>query len=218
MGLRTYLWTNAMPTDLPPLTPPRNLTGHIDTVLTGNRRGRLAFVTAPAERLTVDLEGILDNRYRGWTRAADSRAPYVPRGRPIRNDRQISLVSHEDLADIARALDVPVIDPAWIGANVVVAGLPAFSYLPRGTRLFTSGGAILTVTDQNAPCTLSGEVIGDAIGRPETKLQFAKIAHGRRGLVAVVEHPGTIDAGSPLDVRLPAQWIYEARGERPVSR
>jgi hypothetical protein len=194
-------------THAPTLHPPRKRTGRIETVLAANAGGRLGFQSAPCSRLTVDHEGIVDNRHRGWTRKADARTPYLKRGKPIRNDRQVSLVSVEDLAAIAQLFDLPVVDPAWLGANVVVSGLAHFSYLPRGTRLFT-GDAILTVTDQNAPCSLTGEAIAVATGHNNIKLAFAKRAQGLRGLVAAIEHPGVIEAGVALEARLPAQWIY----------
>jgi hypothetical protein len=189
--------------------PPRKLKGRIAAVLTTAAKGRMGFLSQVSACLEVDLEGISGNRHRGWTRRADARAPYLRRGTVMRNDRHVSIVSVEELAEIARRLDIPALDPAWIGANVVVSGIPRLSYLPRGAHLFSTGGAILTVTDQNAPCTLAGEGISRHVAdRPEIKLLFPTVAQGLRGVVAAVEHPGTLEADTALDVRLPAQWIY----------
>jgi MOSC domain len=199
-----------MPHDRAPKTlPKRKLLGQIVSVLTTSAQDRMGFQSTSCPSLELDLEGIVANRHRGWTRKADARVPYLKRGTIMRNDRHLSLVSVEDLAEMARRLDLERIEPSWIGANIVVSGLPQFSFLPRGTHLFTTGGAVLTVTDQNDPCTLSGAAIAaQCPARPEVKLNFPKLAHGLRGVVAVVEHAGQVAVGSELTVRVPSQWIY----------
>jgi hypothetical protein len=198
-----------MSTSAPKVTLPRKIEGRVVSILSTNETGRLGFRSTPVDRLSVDLEGIVGNRHRGWTRPADARVPYLKRGTTIRNERHVSIVSTEDLAEIARRLDVPQIDPRWIGANIVVSGIPNFSYLPRGTHLFVGDAAILIVTDQNAPCSIAGESIAGFVpGREDIKLAFAKRAEGLRGVVCSVEHPGTITADSAVTARLPAQWIY----------
>lgn len=197
---------NAAPT----VTPPRKIVGNVEAVFTTTDTGRLGFQSKPVSELAVDLEGIVGNRHRGWTRKADARVPYLPRGTIIRNERHVSIVSVEDLAVIAAKLEIPALDPRWIGANVVVSGMPQFSYLPRGTHLMLPGKTILIVTDQNAPCTLAGDAIARNVpDRPEIKLQFPALAQGLRGVVATVEHPGGITAGMVLEARLPAQWVYK---------
>jgi hypothetical protein len=193
----------------PARSPPRKLIGKIEQVLSTAAKGRLGFQSEPVDALTVDLEGIVGDRHRGWTRRADARVPYLPRGTIMRNDRHVSLVSVEDLAAMAAKLDVPVLDPRWIGANIVVSGIANFSYLPRGTHLMLPGQTILTVADQNAPCTLAGEAIATRIpDRPEIKRQFPAVAQGLRGVVAAVELGGSIAAGMSVEARLPAQWMY----------
>jgi hypothetical protein len=193
----------------PTIVPPRNIDGRVVSVLSTAGTGRLGFRSTSVDRLVVDLEGIVDNRHRGWTRRADGRVPYLKRGTIMRNERHVSIVSCEDLEEIARRLDIERVDPGWIGANLVVAGVPHFSFLPRGTHVFLGDTAILTVTDQNAPCSISGEAIAGAVlDRADIKLKFAKVAQGLRGVVCSVEHPGAIAAPTPLVARLPAQWIY----------
>ena len=193
----------------PAVTPPRKIVGTINAVFSTQDKGRLGFQSTQVDALTLDLEGIVGNRHRGWTRGADARVPYLPRGTMIRNERQLSIVSAEDLAVIAARLDIPHLDPRWIGANIVVTGFSNFSYLPRGTHLMLPGKAILILTDQNAPCTLAGEAVAKhVLGRPEIKMQFPALAQGLRGVVATVEHPGNIAAGMTVEARLPAQWGY----------
>jgi MOSC domain len=193
----------------PAVIPARKLAGRVTTVLTTKAMGRLGFQSQPVAALHLDLEGITDNRHRGWTRTSDARVPYLPRGTVIRNERQVSLVSAEDLTEIARRLAIPQLDPRWIGANIVVCGMIDFSYLPRGTHLLFPGGAILIITDQNAPCALSGDAIAHQVpDRPEIKPKFAKVAQGLRGVVATVERGGSVEPGVAFDARLPAQWLY----------
>jgi hypothetical protein len=194
---------------VPAVTPPRKVIGKVEAVYSTSAKSRLGFQSEAMEKLTVDLEGIVTNRHRGWTRKADGRVPYLPRGTTIRNERHLSIVSTEDLAIMAEKLDIAHLDPRWLGANVVVSGIPHFSYLPRGTHLMLPAKTILNVTDQNAPCTLSGEAIAShVIDRPDIKRQFPALAHGLRGVVATVEHGGTIAAGMTIDARVPAQWLY----------
>lgn len=193
----------------PQVIPAFKRQGRITAVLTTEGKGQWDFPTHEAGVLAVDHQGIEGNRHRGWTRGADSRVPYLKRGTVIRNTRHLSLVSSEDLAEIASRLDVPRVDGRWIGANLVIEGIERLSFLPRGTRLFSEGGAILIIEDQNAPCRFAGKTVADSCeGRPDIELEFPKVAKGLRGLVASVEHPGTIGAGTSIEARIPAQWIY----------
>jgi hypothetical protein len=191
------------------VTPAAKLQGRLIGLLTASGRDRLGFRSHNVETLDLDFEGIVGNRHRGWLRKADARVPYLPRGTPMRNTRHVSIVSRKDCAEIAGRLDIPHLDPAAIGANVVVEGVPHLSFLPRGTRLLFDGGVILAVEDQNAPCSLAGEAVQLANpGREHIKPAFAKVAKGLRGLVASVEHPGRLTAGGNFTARLPEQWIY----------
>lgn len=172
-------------------------------------RSRLGFQSEAVNDLSLDFEGIVGNRHRGFLRKADARTPYLKRGTQIRNQRHLSLVSVEDLSEIATRLGLETIAPKTLGANVCVAGIPRFSHLPRGTKLFFPSGAILIIEDQNAPCSLAGEaVMLAAEGNAEIKRQFPKLAHGLRGLVASVEHPGLLSTGDTITAHLPAQWLY----------
>lgn len=199
-------------TDLAPairVVPATKLTGRIVRVMTTAGKGEWEFPTKVAERLAVGLEGIPGDRHSGWTRPADVRVPHIRRGATIRNTRHLSIVSVEDLTVIAERLGLTAIDPGWIGANILVAGVPRWSFLPRGTRLLT-GGASLIVEDQNAPCRIAGKGVQDnAPGRHDIELAFPKVAKGLRGIVASVEHPGELATGATIEVRVPEQWIYQ---------
>ena len=194
---------------VPIAVPESKRQGRVARLLNATGKGRLDFRSHTVEHLELDFEGIIGNRHRGHTRRADGRVPYLKRGTEMRNSRHLSMVSVEDCVEVARRLELPAFDPAWIGANLVVEGIPHFSYLPRASKLFFEGGVILTNEDQNAPCSLSGEAVMLANpGRDDIKLAFPKIAKGLRGLVVTVEHPGQLTAGGTINVRLPEQWIY----------
>ena len=96
-------------------------------------------------------------------------------------------------------MDLPQLEPSWIGANLVVSGIPDLTQIPRGTRLHFPGKACLAVEDENAPCRHAGR--GIAEHHPERAgidLAFVPAAKRRRGLVAWIERPGTIKAGDTI--------------------
>ena len=191
--------------------PARTLAGRLVAVMIADGDG---FATRPVESATVDFEGfVIDGlrgeRHRGHVRAADARVPWYPRGTPIRNSRQVSIVSVEDLAVIAAALAVAELRPEWLGANLVVEGIPSLSMLPRGSRLFLPQGAVFAVEDQNAPCIGTGRAVArQCPGRDGLDFAFVKAARRLRGLVGWVERGGAVRAGDVLSVRVPEQWIY----------
>ena len=193
----------------PEIVPARKVAGRIvGTFVTADSTPK-GFQTGAVPSLVAELDGIAGSRHRGWTGRADARVPYLPRGTPIRNTRHITIVSIEDLAEAAKRLSIPRIDARWVGANLLVEGIEHLSHLPRGTRLFCEGGAILIVEDQNAPCRGAGAAIASHNpGRPDLELEFPKQCKRLRGLIASVEHPGTVVAQSSLTGRLPEQWIY----------
>jgi hypothetical protein len=166
---------------------------------------RGAIASRPVGSLTLDFEGIVGDRHAGATRGATSREPWYPRGTIIRNDRQVSIVAEDELAVVARNLGLPALDPAWVGANLAVAGIADLSALPPGTRLSFAGRAVLRVEAENGPCRVAGRSIAAHVpGRDGLDLLFPKVARHRRGLVASVEKPGTIRVGDAVGVRLPA--------------
>lgn len=201
------------PPDHPPLdlfgapvaVPGRRLTGHLARALVADGPG---FATREVARLVLTLEGILGDRHAGFSRAADSRVPWYPRGTPLRNTRQVSLVATDELAEIARRLGLAQIAPEWIGANLVIEGVPRLTGLPPGTRLHFEGGAALVVEGENAPCRHAGAAIAAQTGRGGAELGFAKVAKGLRGLVAWVERAGTLSPSTEISVRVPAQHLW----------
>ncbi|MDQ6603490.1 MAG: MOSC domain-containing protein [Chloroflexota bacterium] len=185
----------------------RELTGQVARVLVG--RDTVSLVTTSDTTIEITMEGVAGDKHAGITRLSDSRTPWFTRGTVIRNSRQVSLVAAEDLERIAAALELPVIEPEWLGANLVLRDIPDFSHLPPGSRLFFPDAAVLVVTEQNFPCIQPGRVIQEQY--PDaTRLaqQFPKAALHLRGIVACVERPGTIRAGDTVRVDVIEQAIY----------
>ncbi|QIB32575.1 MOSC domain-containing protein [Ancylobacter pratisalsi] len=165
-----------------------------------------SFMTREVPALAVTLEGVSGDRHAGYARPADSRVPWYPRGVQIRNCRQLSLVAPDELAEIARRLQIAVLRPEWIGANLVIEGVPRLTQLPPGTRLHFPGGAALVVEGENAPCRQAGAAVARAVsGGTDFDTAFVKAAAGRRGLVAWVERAGEIAAGTDVALRVPPQ-------------
>ncbi len=188
------------------MLPARRLTGSVERVLAATDKG---FRTTARPALDLTFGGIPGDCHFGLTRRSGGREPWYPRGTEIANERQLSLVSIEDLAAIARAMELPRLEPEWIGANIVVAGLPRFSMIPPRTRLVFDGGAVLRVDGQNAPCRLSGR--GIATNYPDREgleLLFPKVAKRLRGLVGFVEKPGLVRSGGSVTAYIPEQWLY----------
>jgi hypothetical protein len=170
-----------------------------------------SFVSSGVDSLTLGYDGIPGDVHSGITRPSGSREPWYPRGTEIRNERQISILSIEELADIAAALSIPELMPEWIGANIVIEGIPQLTALPPRTQLFFEGGATIRIDGDNGPCKIAGgSIAGHFDGRGDIELGFVQAARGRRGLVGWVEKPGVIGTGSLVTARTWPQKIYRA--------
>lgn len=161
------------------------------------------FPTGSVSSAVVTLEGFVGDVHYGFTRPADSRDPGIKRGTPVRNWRQWSAVSVEELQAIASKLGIEKIEPWMLAANLTLSGVPDFTLLPRGTEFRFDGGTILTVECENAPCMGPGKEVAKV--NPTTAPQtFVKQAMHLRGIVGVVYLPGEIKVGEECKVILPA--------------
>jgi len=167
------------------------------------------FSTGATDALELTFEGIPGDRHGGFTRKSGGREPYYPRGTDMCNERQISILSAEELKEIAARMEIPTLEPEWIGANIVVSGIPRLSLIPPRTRLVFEGGAVIRVDGDNAPCRIAGAGIAAQFpDREGLDLAFPQKARRLRGLVGFVEVPGTIRAGETVTAQVPEQWIY----------
>ncbi len=171
------------------------------------------FPTRSVEALRLVFDGIDGDFHAGATRRSGGREPWYPRGTEMRNERQLSIVAADELAVVARRMGLAEIRPEWIGANLLIEGVPHLSMLPAGTLMFFKGGVTLKVDAQNGPCRIAGRSIAEHAGMADVEagaLEFPKAAKRLRGVVAWVEKPGIILAGEEISLRLPEQWIYPA--------
>ncbi len=144
------------------------------------------FVSSPLGELRLTPEGITGDRHGGALRLANARDPWLPRGTAMRNDRQVSMLSVEELAEIARGLGLPAVAPELVGANVVVEGLEGFSRIPAGAHLAFGGSwggvgrfdgdCILKVEAYNKPCRNPGRRLAAAHQMPELEFGFIRAA------------------------------------------
>jgi len=173
----------------------------------------------PVEAVDVTYAGVAGEAHAGLTRAACTRTRLqYPVGTEIRNVRQISIVSAEELAEIAAALGLPALDPRLLGASMVVEGAPHFTRVPPSSRLVFESGAGLVVDMENAPCRLPAEAIEAA--HPGHGLRFPANARGRRGVMAWVERPGRIGIGHTARLHVPPLAQYPpltASGRAPAA-
>ena len=158
--------------------------------------------------VAVGYAGLEGESHSGLVRSSCVRVRHqYPQGTEIRNTRQISIVSIEELAEIAATMGIAELQPEWLGANLLVSGIPHFSQIPPSTRMIFSGGASLVVDLENSPCKYPGEIIERH--HPGFGNLFAKAAVGRRGVTAWVEREGHISTGDSISLYIPPQRIYE---------
>ncbi|WP_312796269.1 MOSC domain-containing protein [Tianweitania sp.] len=190
------------------IKPAKKLTGQVAGLFVAPNRD---FVTQAVDSLDLTFEGISGDYHEGFTRRSGGREPWYPRKTEMRNERQLSLVAPDELAEIARRMDLPQVRAEWVGANLLIDGVPHLSMLPAGTLMFFKNGVTLKIDAQNGPCRDAGRAVGEGAGVADVQgaaLLFPKVAKRLRGIVAWVEKPGTIQAGETVSLRLPEQWIY----------
>lgn len=166
-----------------------------------------ALQAEPTTQLRATFAGPEGEAHGGLTRPACSRvkAQYA-RGTIIRNTRQFSILGAEDLAAIAADMGLDALDPALVGATMVIAGLLDFTHLPPSSRLQGAEGATLVVDMENRPCMLPARPIEGA--HPGFGARFKAAAKGRRGITAWVEREGTFTLGEAISLHIPDQPVW----------
>jgi len=207
--------------------PARKLKGTVSAVLAAEGRD---FVSRPVQALELTYEGVKGDFHAGLTRRSGGREPWYQRGTEMRNERQVSILSVEENAEIADAMGLKSIEPGWIGANIVLEGVPSLTFLPPRTLMFFEGGVTLRIDGANGPCRIAGGSIARHLGstrtggpmnvgtteagadfdwtRTDMALAFVNAARMKRGLVAWVEREGAIRAGENVNIRVWEQWLY----------
>lgn len=159
------------------------------------------FVTRKVERVQLSWGGIPGDRHFGLTMKSGVRQKHLPKGTEIRNARQLSLLSEEELEEIARAVGAPRMDFSWLGGNLLTRGIPKLTQLAPSTRLVFPSGATVCIDMDNLPCTNPGRVAQEALGGDATfAARFVEAATNRRGLVGWVEREGELKVGDVFGV------------------
>ena len=163
--------------------------------------------SAAVDSVEVGWEGFAGEEHSGLTRPACVRVKkQYKRDLEIRNTRQISILSEEELAEIAGRLEIPSVQPEWVGANLVLKGIPEFTLIPPSSRLIFEGGVSLTVDTENAPCKYPAEQI--ELVHPGHGKAFPAKARNKRGVTAWVERIGSLKLGETCRLHIPPQRIY----------
>ncbi|SIS81564.1 MOSC domain-containing protein [Roseivivax lentus] len=163
--------------------------------------------SAPEDSIALDWDGVPGDTHGGLNRPSCSRLlSQYPRGTEIRNVRQLSILSAEDLAEIATRIGLADMPPEWLGATMVIEGLPDLSHVPPSSRLQLEDGGMLVVDMENRPCHLPARVIAETA--PDAAKGFKTAAKGRRGVTAWVERPGVLTLGGTLRLHVPDQPLW----------
>ena len=167
-----------------------------------------ALETQALTEMALSFAGFAGESRAGLVRPSDSRVlAQYRRGTPIRNTRQLSIVSAEELDAIAAEMGIDALDPALVGASMVIRGIPDFSHVPPSSRLQDEGsGTTLTIDMENRPCTLPAKPI--AARHPGKGARFKPAAVNRRGVTAWVEREGVIALGATLRLHIPDQPVW----------
>jgi len=198
-----------------PALIPTAFSGRITWLGVVTSEDRSALIAEAREAMELTFAGIAGSVHGGVTRASCSRVTAQhPRGTPIGNERQVSVLADEELAQIAARMGLEALDPARLGASIVIEGLPDLSHLPPSSRLQAPSGATLVVDMQNRPCVLPARSIETV--HPGYGKAFKTAANGRRGVTAWVQREGRIAVGDRLTLHVPDQraWAHLAEARR----
>jgi hypothetical protein len=190
-----------------PLQTKLSFTGKVEQLLARESRDD-GFDKQQRQNLSLKFSGPEGDCHTGLTRQSDSRTLLTyKRNTPIRNVRQLTMISVEEMADVAKAMGLDSINASWLGANVVTSGIPDLTMLPPSTRLQFSSGATMVVDMENMPCRQVNDEISKT--HPEQGPKFVKAATHKRGLTVWVEREGDIKIGDTISLFIPPQRIYQ---------
>lgn len=189
-----------------PALAPTEITGEI--VWIGHVPDREASLRSQdTQEAKLTYAGIPGEVHGGLTRPSCSRViSQHPRNTDIRNVRQLSIVSFEELAEIAADCGLDALDPALVGASMVVRGIPDFTHVPPSSRLQLPDGATLVVDMENRPCHLPAKPIN--ADHPGAGDKFKLAAKGKRGVTAWVEREGVCRIGDAVRLHVPDQRAW----------
>lgn len=171
---------------------------------------KLVITSTPVQEMPLSFAGYDGEVHAGLTRPSCSRVMMLyPRDTEIRNVRQLCVVSAEEMAEVAATMGLEAMDYAWVGASLVLEGIPDLTHLPPSSRLQGPDGVTLVVDMENLPCQEPAVTIEKA--RPGQGKGFKPAAQGKRGVMAWVEREGTLRLGDEVKLLVPAQRGWEPK-------
>ena len=185
-----------------------NLTGRVVGLYINPNREE-GVESSRREVVDVSFGGFIGETHYGETRKSCSRVlSQYPRGTEIRNVRQVSILSDVELEMIAKKMEIDHLLPQWVGANLLLSGIPNLTMLPASTRLIFANGVSIVIDMENEPCIYPGRVIEQHFTSKGKR--FPKAAKGLRGVTGWVEREGVLRVGESCSVHFPPQRIYPA--------
>ena len=162
----------------------------------------------PLLQAELSFDGIAGEFHGGRTRPACVRvSAQHPKGTEIANVRQMTILSAEELAATAKTMGLDDLNPAWVGASLVIEGIADFTHVPPSSRLQAENGTCLVIDMENRPCIFPGRIIEGE--KPGFGNAYKAAASGRRGVTAWVERPGTLKIGDRLRLHIPDQRSWQ---------
>jgi len=160
-----------------------------------------------AQEMRLTYAGADGEAHSGLTRASCVRVKSQwKQGTEIRNERQLSVLSQEEIDAIAAACGLERLDPALLGCSIVVKGISDFTHVPPSSRLQAENGTTIVVDMENRPCVLPGREI--EADHPTHGVRFKAAAVDRRGVTAWVQSEGTLNVGDRLRLHVPDQRAW----------
>lgn len=158
----------------------------------------------PIQSAQATYAGFDDDYHAGLTRPACVRVQELhDEGTEIRNVRQFSIISAEEMAHVAETLGLDAVDPLLLGASIVVEGIPDFTFVPPASRLQSAAGTTIVIDVENGPCNFPArEIEKESPGHGKS---FKAAAKGRRGVCGWVEREGPLAVGDTLSLHIPNQ-------------
>ncbi|MFY9211401.1 MAG: sulfurase [Aestuariivita sp.] len=188
------------------------------TMIEGGYRGQVVWLgyvpedaglqSTALDRVDMGFHGVTGEKHSGETRPSCSRMTMLyPKGTKVRNVRQLTILSQEELDGIARDIQLDKLDPGLLGASIVLSGIPDFTHVPPSSRLVAPSGLTLTIDMENLPCVFPGREIEE--NAPGHGKPFKTAAKHRRGVTAWVERPGALAVGEQMILFVPSQRGWE---------
>ena len=173
------------------------------------------FVTEPRTELELNTQGVVGDRHYGCETISGGRfTTLYKRGTPVRNNRQWSAISPQEVMDIAKNLGIEgKLTPELLGMNFLIEGVERLSELPPMTYLIFSPheefaprleeDVVLVVYGQALPCTVAGKALVEPCGDASLEQRFPKGALGLRVTTGWVEKGVIIRPDYHVFIRTP---------------